>query len=81
MNFCKLLQERAESLVNAGRYRDYNLDLLLTKFGVRTVCFGQSFFRSDFWPRAKCAGHKFQPKSEVRTKETRLIAERASGAP
>ena len=32
MNFYKLLQERAESLVNAGRYRDYNLDLLLTKF-------------------------------------------------
>ena len=48
MNFYKLLQERAESMVNAGRYRDHNLDLLLTKFEVRTVSFGQSFFRSDF---------------------------------
>ena len=41
MNFHKLLQERAESMVNAGRYRDHNLDLLLTKFEVRTVSFGQ----------------------------------------
>ena len=49
MNFCNLLQERAESPMNAARYRDYNLDLLLTKFEVRTVSFGQSFFRSDFW--------------------------------
>ena len=48
MNFYNLLQERAESPVNAGRYGDYNLDLLLTKFEVRTVSFGQSFFRSDF---------------------------------
>ena len=48
MNFHKLLQERAESMVNARRYRDHNLDLLLTKFEVRTVSFGQSFFRSDF---------------------------------
>ena len=48
MNFHKLLQERAESMVNAGRYRDHNLDLLLTKFEVRTVSFGQSFFPSDF---------------------------------
>ena len=62
MNFYKLLQERADSLVNAGKYRDYNSDLLLTKFEVRTVSFGQSFFRSDLWPRAKCAGHKSQPR-------------------
>ena len=48
MNFYKLLQERAESMVNAGRYRDHNLDLLLTKVEVRTVSFGHSFFRSDF---------------------------------
>ena len=48
MNFYKLLQERAESMVNAGRYRDHKLDLLPTKFEVRTVSFGQSFFRSDF---------------------------------
>ena len=74
MNFYKLLQERAESMVNAGRYRDHNLDLLLTKFEVRTVSFGQLGF-------LKCAGHESQPKNEVRTKETRLIAERASGAP
>ena len=48
MNFHKLLQERAESMANAGRYRDHNLDLLLTKFEVRTESFGQSFFRLDF---------------------------------
>ena len=77
MNFHKLLQERAESMVNAGRYRDHNLDLLLTKFEVRTVSFGQ-FFPLGF---LKCVGHNSQPKNEVRTKETRLIAERASRAP
>ena len=47
MNSYKLLQERADSLVKAGKYRDYNSDLLLTKFEVRTVSFRQSFFRSD----------------------------------